>query len=91
MKTTVDIPDITLRQVKTIAAARGVTMKSIIGQALDEWVQRAAPAHRKPVAEGSDPPWMEGFGELAHLGDEHKRVRALIEDAFEEIEPEDAR
>ena len=69
MKTTVDIPDITLRQVKTIAA----------------------PAHRKPVAEGSDPPWMEGFGELAHLGDEHKRVRALIEDAFEEIEPEDAR
>ncbi len=90
MKTTVDIPDITFRQVKTIAAARGVTMKSIIGQALDEWVQRAAPAPGKPVAEGSDPPWMEGFGELAHLGDEHRRILALIEDEFGQVTPQDA-
>lgn len=35
------------------------------------------------------PAWMEGFGKLRRLRNETARVQARIDEAFEQIEPED--
>jgi hypothetical protein len=34
-------------------------------------------------------PWMKSFGKLRHLGKEHERLRRILEEEFEQIEPED--
>ena len=43
MKTTIDLPDATFRQVKTVAAARGMTLKRFLTEALEAartWASR---------------------------------------------------
>jgi hypothetical protein len=34
-------------------------------------------------------PWMKFFGKLRHLHEETQRINQRIEEAFEQIEPED--
>lgn len=82
MKTTVEIPDSTFRRVKTLAAARGISLKQFFTEALDD---KLASGSRK----ASQPPWMKGFGGLAALKAENARIMALVEEEFEQIEPED--
>jgi hypothetical protein len=40
-------------------------------------------------AAGKGKPWLECAGELAHLHKETLRIQKLIEEEFEQIEPED--
>lgn len=83
MKTTLDLPAAALRQAKAVAADRGVTLKQFVTEALDEKLRRAS----APTTSGSnaEPPWMAGFGALADLRDENRRIAALIEDEFEKL------
>lgn len=84
MKTTLDIPDPVFRRAKASAALRGISLRQIVTEALEE---KLAAATR---SESSTPPaWMTGFGELAELGDESRRIDALIRKEFETLEPED--
>ena len=42
MTTTIDLPDATFRQAKTVAAARGTTLKRFLTEALEERLRRCA-------------------------------------------------
>ena len=95
MKTTIELPDTTLRRAKALAAGRGMTLKRFFTDAVELHLGRHAagtpatadPREVAPVP--PEPPWMEGFGELADLGDEHRAVLAAIEEEFERIDPGD--
>ena len=86
MKTTIELPDATFRQAKTLATARGVTLKRFFTEALDEHLRRCTGRVRGEPAQA---PWMAGFGELADLAEENRRILGAIEQEFETITPED--
>lgn len=88
MKTTLDLPDAALRQAKAAAADHGVTLQQFVAEALDEKLRRAS-VSRSFVGD-VDPPWMAGFGALADLREENRRIEALIEEEFEKLPAEDA-
>lgn len=83
MKTTVDLPDATFRQAKSVAAARGMTLKRFLTEALEERLRRCA----AEIGGGVEPPWMDGFGALSDIADESRHVLDLIEDEFETLSP----
>ena len=82
MKTTVDLPDATFRQAKSAAAARGMTLKRFLTEALEERLRRCA------AETGFEPLWMAGFGALSDIADESRLVLDLIEHEFETLSPE---
>jgi len=84
VKTTLEIPDATLRQAESLAAAKGIPLTQFLTEALEEKLRETT-----PPAEGARPRWMLGFGALADLKEEHKRVAERINEEFERIEPED--
>ena len=86
MKTTIELPDEALRAAKVVAAGRGVTLRQLFTEALEEKLRRCAVDAGGPDRE---PQWMEGFGALSDLADENRRVLAAIEQEFERIDPED--
>ena len=88
MKTTLDLPDAALRQAKAVAADHGVTLQQFVAEALDEKLRRASAS--RPSADDAEPPWMAGFGALADLREENRRIEALIEEEFEKLPAEDA-
>lgn len=83
MKTTVVIPDPLFRKAKSKAAERGQTLKEFMTEALEDKLRGKGPMH------AAAPEWMRGFGKLRTLHTETARIRRRIEEAFEEIEPED--
>jgi len=85
MKTTIEIPDALLRRAKAAAARCGQSLKDFLNEALAEKLKPTS--QTVPV---DAPPWMAGFGELHHLGRETRRIQALIDAEFEQVEPEDA-
>ena len=86
MKTTIELPDATFRQAKTLAIARGMTLKRFFTEALDEHLRRCTSENRAGKKEA---PWMAGFGMLSDLADENRHILGLIEQEFETITPED--
>ncbi len=86
MKTTIELPDAMFRQAKAIAATQGVTLRQYFTEALRAQLGRNVTADR---AGREEPPWMAGFGGLADLRDENRRVLGLIEEEFERVSPED--
>ena len=86
MKTTVELPDTLFRQAKALAAARGVTLRHLFTEALEEQLRRCSHVNHAGAA---GPPWMAGFGALSDLSDENRRVLDLIEEEFEKLSPED--
>ncbi|MEP7275881.1 MAG: hypothetical protein ABI812_05955 [Betaproteobacteria bacterium] len=84
MKTTVEIPDPLFRKVKSKAAERGQTLKEFMAEALKD--KLATTAGNLRIGE---PEWMEGFGKLRRLRKETARIQTRIDEAFEQIEPED--
>ncbi len=86
MKTTIELPDATFRQAKALAAARGMSLKQLFTEALEERLRRGADPNRDGRAE---PPWMAGFGALSDLSEETHRILGLIEQEFERLSPED--
>ena len=87
MKTTVEIPDAMFRRAKAYAAVNGMTLKQFFSEALEEKLRRCVDG---PAAGQVAPPWMAGFGGLADLSDENRRIMNLIDEDFEKTDPEDA-
>ena len=83
MKTTLDLPDATLRRAKALATDHGVTLQQFVAEALDEKLRRASATGTS--GRDTDPPWMAGFGALADLRKENRRIEALIEEEFEKL------
>jgi hypothetical protein len=83
VKTTIDIPDDLFRQVKSLAALKGVSLRELVTDTLR--ARLLATGHGTGA---TDPPWMKGFGGLATLSEETRRIERLIEDEFEKIELE---
>lgn len=84
MKTTIEIPDVLFRRVKSKAAERSQTLKEFVSEALQEKL-----ASRRATARPGEPEWMQGFGKLRHLHKETTRIQEQIHEAFEVVEPED--
>ena len=55
-------------------------MREYITQAVEE---------KLSVGQSSGKPWLECAGEWAHLHKETKRIQKIIDEEFEQIEPED--
>lgn len=81
MKTTLEIPDPTFRKAKATASALGIPLREYITQAVEEKLSLGARRRGKP--------WLECAGELAGLHKETVRIQKIIDDEFEQIEPED--
>lgn len=81
MKTTLEIPDPTLRKAKATASALGIPLREFVTQAVEEKLSRGR--------QSGDKPWLECAGELAHLHEETMRIQKLMDEEFEQIEPED--
>ena len=81
MKTTLEIPDPIFRKAKATASAMGIPLREYITQAVEE---KLSLGKQRP-----DRPWLECAGELAHLHRETLRIQKIIDDEFEQIEPED--
>ena len=82
MKTTIEIPDVLFRRVKSKAAERRQTLREFVSEALQE---KLAP--RRGTVRSGEPEWMQGFGKLRHLHKETGRIRKRIHEAFEVVEP----
>ena len=83
MKTTIDIPDELFRLAKARASLSGISLRQFVTDTLRTRLER-----EEQRAQATDPPWMKGFGGLADLATESARIRALIADEFEAVEPE---
>ena len=81
MKTTLEIPDATFRKAKATASALGIPLREFVTQAVEEKLSMRGRRQSRP--------WLECAGELAHLHNETKRIEKLIDEEFEQIEPED--
>ena len=80
MRTTIDIPEPTFQQAKKLAEASGISVEQLVAEALELRIRTPASSPRA---------WMQGFGGLADLKDENDRITRLIEQEFEQIDPED--
>ena len=79
MKTTIDVPDAVLERARAVAASRSISLEGVVVEALEEHLRRCGDA---PAGRGPEPPWMAGFGELADLASENRRILALIDEEF---------
>ena len=86
MKTTVELPDPLFRQAKMLAAAQGISLKHFFTEAVEDRLRRST--GEKGAGDGA-PAWMAGFGALADLAEEHRRILETIEAEFERLTPED--
>lgn len=81
MKTTLEMPDDVFRKAKVKAAELRIPLRQFVTEA----VERRLASDLTPGAK----PWMKAFGKLRHLHEETKRIERIIEEEFEQIEPED--
>jgi len=85
VKTTIEIPGTTLRRAKGVAVSRGISLKQLFTEALEDKLKTA----NAPAAE---PVWMRlagTFGKTASARAETRRIQKRIEAEFEILEPED--
>jgi hypothetical protein len=80
VKTTIEIPDSTFRRAKSFAAAKGISLKQLFTEAMDEKLRQI-----DKRCKTEQPPWMKGFGGLADLKAENTRIMALVEEEFEKL------
>ncbi|PYV60245.1 MAG: hypothetical protein DMG96_02900 [Acidobacteria bacterium] len=78
MKTTLEIPDFLFRRAKSVAAERGIPLRQLVTEAVQEKLK---------VISG-EKPWMKHLGKLKHLHKERTRVEKRIEEAFEQVDRE---
>ena len=79
VKTTLDIPDSIFRRAKSLAAERGIPLRQLVTEAVQDKL-RVSPSQEKP--------WMKHFGKLRHLRSETRRIEQRIEKTFEHIDAE---
>jgi len=81
VKTTLEIPDPIFHQARATASAMGISLREYVTQAVEEKLSQGSRHPGKP--------WLECAGELAHLHGETLRIQKIIDQKFEQIEPED--
>jgi hypothetical protein len=79
MKTTLEIPDPIFRRAKT-KAAQGIPLRQVVTEAVEDKLKTAHAVGQKP--------WMKHMGKLKDLHKETERINKVIEEAFEEVDPE---
>jgi len=87
MKTTIDIPDKTLRCARSLAAAKRMTLKQLAAQAIEDKL-----SHGAKTSKAAEPTWMKLYGAFAKtkaMRAETRRIEKLIEEEFEGINPKD--
>jgi hypothetical protein len=85
MKTTIEIPGTTLRRAKTVATSRGISLKQLFTEALEDKLKGAA-------APALEPAWLKlagAFGKSAVDRAETRRIQRGIDAEFENLEPEE--
>lgn len=80
MKTTLEIPDAIFRRAKSKAAERGIPLRQFVTEAVEDKL--------KACPDSGKQPWMRLAGGLKHLRKETARINKIIEEEFEQIEPE---
>lgn len=85
MKTTLDIPDPIFRKAKAGAAMQGIPLRQFVAEAIEKKVADAS----STTISTEIPAWMQGFGELADLRDETRRIEEIVRGEFGTLEPED--
>lgn len=78
LKTTLEIPDFLFRRAKSVAAERGIPLRQLVAEAMQE----------KLKATSRERPWMKHLGKLKHLRKEKKQIEKRVEEAFEQIDRE---
>ena len=81
MKTTLEIPDLIFRRAKSVAAERGIPLREFVTEAVKDKLASEDKTANKP--------WVKLAGGLRHLHKETQRINQIIEEEFEQIEPED--
>ena len=82
MKTTVELPDKLLREAKSFAAQRGISLRQFLIYAIEDRL-------RKEQATAACAPWMRHFGAVDLSKDEVHIIHQNIEQAFETIDLRD--
>jgi hypothetical protein len=80
MKTTLEIPDSVFRRAKSKAAEQGIPLRQFVTEAVEDKLKATPSAGQKP--------WMKHVGKLKDLRKETQRVKKVIEQAFEKVDPE---
>jgi hypothetical protein len=80
MKTTLEIPDPIFRRAKSKAAQQGIPLRQFVTEAVEDKLKTARGVGQKP--------WMKHMGKLKDLHKETVRINKVIEEAFEEVDPE---
>jgi hypothetical protein len=80
MKTTLEIPDPIFRRAKSKAAQQGIPLRQFVTEAVEDKLKTAHAVGQKP--------WMKHMGKLKDLHKETVRINKVIEEAFEEVDPE---
>jgi len=80
MKTTLEIPDTIFRRAKSKAAEQGIPLRQFVTEAVEDKLKTAPAAGQKP--------WMRHMGKLKDLHKETVRINKVIDEAFEEVDPE---
>jgi hypothetical protein len=84
MKTTIELPNSTIEHAKTLAKAQGISVEELLAKTIEQNL-----CGRSLASRPEEPRWMQGFGGLADLKEENARIMMLIDNEFEQIEPED--
>jgi len=84
MKTTIELPDDLFREAKATAARRGTALKQFVREALSEKLAR-----EYGTSERESEPRQWPVSPLKMSREEAALIDKAIEDAFEQIEPED--
>jgi hypothetical protein len=79
MKTTLEIPDSVFRRAKSKAAERGIPLRQFVTEAVEDKLKATPSAGQKP--------WMKHVGKLKDLRKETQRIKKVIEQAFEKVDP----
>ena len=80
MKTTLEIPNPVFRRAKSRAAERGIPLRQFVTEAVEDKLKLTRGTGAKP--------WMKHLGKLKDLRSETRRINKLIQDAFEQVDPE---
>jgi len=78
VKTTLEIPDLLFRRAKSVAAERGIPLRQLVTEAVQEKLKTTS----------LERPWMKPLGKLNHLQKERKQIERRVEEAFERIDRE---
>jgi hypothetical protein len=78
VKTTLEIPDLLFRRAKSAAAERGIPLRQLVTEAVQEKLRTTS----------QEKPWMKHLGKLKHLHKERRQVEKRVAEAFEQIDPE---